>query len=136
MQGKKLTREQQQYIVDHTGSKTPQEIAEVIGCTPGTVNRYAVKLGARLRRFKMDDFRGGGIAEPLRTPIKRPNLQPGQRIRVWTKEDKGEAREKRDAEVVEVYQKFAVLQIDGKNDVPIRIAADYFDLATEEPIVI
>lgn len=133
---KKLTREQQKYIATHAKDKTAKEIAKVVGCTPGTVNRYAVKLGARPPRFKMDDFRGGGVADPVRTPIKRPNLSPGDVISVVVREDKSCTQERRKAEVVEVYEKFCILQIDGKYDTPLRVAADYFDLATQEPIVI
>lgn len=133
---KKLTREQQKYIAAHAKEKTAKEIAEVIGCTPGTVNRYAVKLGARAPRFKMDGFRGGGIADPPRTEMKRPNLHTGDVISVTVKEEKGEGKERRQAEVVEVYKKFCILQVQGRNGGKIRVTADYFDLATKQPIVI
>lgn len=131
MRGKTLSREQRRYIVEHINDKTATEIAEVIGCSKTTVNSYALESGAR--KPKMRVLRD---AEPEYVQVEKPKLHSGQIIDVPTKEDKSGAIYTRSAEVVETYEKFCILQVEGKNGGQIRVAADYFDLATKHPIVI
>lgn len=127
----KLKPEQREYIAkQYKKGKSAQEIAEELGITADTVNKYEIRMGLRKKNHILEK-------EPeLPKQIKRPALEPGQWLRVLVREGMKGQVYKRDAVVLEPYEKFVTVGIPTQySDGIIRTSADYWDLVHKVPLV-
>lgn len=126
----KLTLQQREYIAKQfKKGKSAQEIAEALGITAATVNKYEIRMGLRRRKYSWD--------EELELPkqIKRPVLEPGQWLRVPVQEGMKGQICMRDAVVLEPYEKFVTIGILCRYaDDIIWTSADYWDLVHKVPL--
>lgn len=128
---RKLRPEEKEYIAKQfKKGKSAREIAEVLGVTAGTVNRYEIRMGLRERKKNWDE-------EPeLPKQIKRPVLEPGQWLRLPVQEGMIGEPQLRDAVVLEPHERFVTVGVLCRySDGIIRSSYRYWDMVHKLPLV-
>ena len=128
---RKLRPEEKEYIVkQYKKGKSAQEIADALGITANTVNKYEIRLGLRKQNYTWKK------KPECPKQVKRPVLKPGQWLRIPVQEGMiGEPR-LRDAVVLEPHERFGTVGVLCRySDGIIRSSYQYWDMVHKLPLV-